>query len=449
MGALTQTQLTIALPKIIEELNIPVSLGQWLTTIYLLIIGVMIPVTAYLTHRYTSRQLFLTCMSCFCAGSIMAGFSDSFGYLLLGRILQAVGTGILMPLLQIAVLEVVPEEKRSTAMGVVGLTVSFAPAIGPTLAGWLTDQFGWRSNFLVLAAVGVVLVGLAIVFLSNIGEIRPYPLDKKSVALSTVGFGGLLFGFTNIGNLGIGSVLSWPPILVGAVALALFARRQMRLKEPLLELRVFLQRDFLVGTILVSLLYAAFMGVGVVLPVYIQTYRGISAMESGLILLPGAIIMAVTSLLAGVIMDRVGVRRIVITGAVTLLGGTVMLMFLSDTTPNAYIVAAMILRFFGLAAFIMPITVWSLNILPRRLYSDGAAINNTMRQVSGAIGSALMVTVMTLSQRLVSAPTEQLSNIEGVDISFIFSGFLCAVILVLTVIFVKDAKATYTPERES
>lgn len=441
VGSLTQTLLTSALPRIVAELEVSVGLGQWFTTIYLLVIGIMVPTTSFLIGKFSTRQLFYTCMSLFFAGSLLALFSGNFMILLMGRVLQAMGTGILFPLLNVIVLELAPLHRRGFAMGIVGLAVSFAPAIAPTLSGWLNDTYGWQSIFLLLSVFSGAILLCSVFLLKNVNrEEASGTLDKTSILLSSCGFGGLLLAFTSLSDYGLVHLLVIVPLAVGILSLVFFVRRQLRIKNPLLDVRIFKNRDFAVGTALISLYYFAFLGMGIVLPIYIQSYLGRTAFVSGLTLLPGAFLMAITSPISGWMLDRLGARATLIIGSAFLTGGTLLLVMTNASTPMGVLVADYCVRCIGLGFLIMPTTTWSVDSLDLKKIPDGVAVNNTMRQVMGAIGSALMVTVMSAAIAGSDFDSPTRAGVYGVHMSFLFSAILCAAALILAVIFVRGTK---------
>jgi len=440
VGSLTQTLLTSALPRIVNDLGVSVGLGQWLTTIYLLVIGIMVPTTSFLIGKFSTQKLFYTCISLFLAGSLLAFFSGNFAMLISGRVLQAAGTGILFPLLNVIVLELTPVEKRGFSMGIVGLAVSFAPAVAPTLSGWLSDTYGWQSIFLLTSVLGGAILVSSVFLLKNVKrEELSGTLDKISIFLSSLGFGGLLLAFTSLSDYGPAHLLVAAPLAIGGLSLVFFARRQLRIQNPLLDLRVFKNRDFAVGTILISLYYFAFMGMGIVLPVYIQNYLGQTALVSGLTLLPGAFLMAVTSPISGWMLDRLGARLTLLIGSAFLTGGTLLLVTTGADTPMGVLAVDYCVRCIGLGFLIMPTTTWSVGSIALAKMPDGVAINNTMRQVMGAVGSALMVMVMSVATNASGlAPVP--AGVYGVHMSFVFSAALCVAALIMAVIFVREPK---------
>ncbi len=441
-GSLTETLMTSALPRIVGAFGVSVGIGQWLTTIYLLIIGVMVPATSFLIGKFSTRALFTACLIFFGAGSLAAYLSGSFELLIFARALQAAGTGILLPLLNVIVLQLTPLEKRGTAMGFVGFTVSCAPALGPTISGWMSDSFGWRSIFLLLSVLSAALL-IASFFVKNVkSEKTVTTLDKASILLSSAGVGGLLLGFTGLSDNGFLNVNVILPIAVGAVCLFAFVRRQKRIENPLLDLRTFQDRNFTVGTIMISLYYFAFMGMGIVLPLYIQSYLGASAFMSGLVIMPGALVMAIVNPLAGAVLDKCGARVTLLFGSVCLLGGTILLMTTGLGTSMPLLATYYAIRCVGLAFLIMPATTWSVDALGPKQLADGVVLNNTVRQVAGAIGSALMVTVMSAALSGATEHAPAATGIYAAHMSFLFSAVLCMIALTLVLLFVRGTRRT-------
>ena len=453
-GNFTQLQLSAALPTIVAEFGISVTTGQWLTSIFQLVMGVMVPLTAYLTRRFSTRQIVITSMSIFTIGSLMAWVSPTFLLVLLGRMLEAIGTGVMWPVLQITVFSIYPLSRRGMAMGMVGMAMSVAPAIGPTFGGWQTDANGWRSIFLTLTAIGAFALVLATFWLHNFGATdKTVKADFFSVFLSVFGFGGLMFGFTNIENYPFAHPLVWLPMVVGMVGIVWFILRQLGNKrawveaqsrngadvsqsdvsqsqtatanavgiadttdaadahegllrgrfhrwhrttgrEPLLDLEVLKNRSFTVGTITAALSFFAFSSITVILPLYIQDDRGFSATMSGLIMLPGALGQAIAQFFGGKALDRFGARPVALIGTITLCFGTVMMSLISLDSWIWWVSIWQFVRQIGMGFVLMPITTWSLNCLEPKEVSAGSAVTNTVRQIAGAIGAPVLVILM-------------------------------------------------------
>ncbi|MEQ6378258.1 MDR family MFS transporter [Bacillaceae bacterium S4-13-58] len=427
---LNQTLLATALPHIMADLHLTENTAQWLTTVFMLVNGIMIPVTAFLIETFTTRRLFLTAMGLFSVGTLICAIAPNFSVLMIGRIVQASGAGIIMPLMQTIMFVVFPFEKRGQAMGLFGLVISFAPAIGPTLSGWLVDQYPWRVLFYVILPIAIIDLIVAYFLLKNVTKQSFPKLDVLSIILSSFGFGGLLYGFSTAGVSGWGSWEVLISIGVGAIALVLFIKRQLILEQPILEFRVFKYGMFTLSTILGVFVFIAMIGGATILPIYMQNMHDFTALESGLMLLPGALVMGVMSPISGRLFDKFGSKWLAITGMSIVTITTFMFTDLSGNTSFVYMATVNAFRMFGVALVTMPVTTTGLNQLPQRLIAHGTAMNNTMRQVSGSIGTAFLVTVMTNSAL---NPKEYgvEAYIHGVNMSFVVAGMVSGIGVIL------------------
>ncbi|QTC42646.1 multidrug efflux MFS transporter [Bacillus sp. V3] len=431
---LNQTLLATALPHIMEDLHLEASTAQWLTSIFMLVNGVMIPITAFLIERFTTRSLFLTALGLFAAGTLICAVAPNFGILMVGRVIQASGAGIIMPLMQTILFLIFPVEKRGSAMGMFGLVISFAPAIGPTLSGWLVDQFPWRSLFYVILPIVIIDLIVAYFILVNVTKQTFPKVDILSIILSSFGFGGLLYGFSTAGTEGWSSVHVIVSMIIGSITLTLFILRQFKLKQPILEFRVFKIKLFTITTILGMLVFIAMIGGATILPILMQNMLGYSAFESGLMLLPGALIMGFMNPITGRIFDKFGAKWLAVTGLILISVTTFMFSNLTPQTSFMYLTVVNAFRMLGVAMVMMPVTTAGLNQLPNHLIPHGTAMNNTMRQVSGAVGTALLVTVMTTAAQ----PARGVEGlVHGVNVSFIVAG-ISAIIGLFLAFFVKD-----------
>ncbi|RUS48265.1 DHA2 family efflux MFS transporter permease subunit [Cohnella sp. AR92] len=394
LATLNQTVMTVAVPELMKDFDIVASTAQWLTTGYMLVNGVLVPITAFFMRRFSTRQLFQASMLIFLAGTIVSAIATNFPVLLVGRMIQAAGAGIIMPLLMNVILTLFPPEKRGAAMGMVGFAIIFAPAIGPTLAGYILENFAWETMFYGMIPLALIVILCGFVYLRNVSEPAPAKLDVWSVALSTIGFGAVLYGFSSAGSAGWGSAEVLLSISVGLVALVWFTLRQLFAKEPLLDLRAFKYNMFSLTTVInisvTMVMYADMM----LLPLYLQNTRGYSAIESGLLLLPGALVMGFLMPVTGRLFDRFGAKWLAVIGLLITIGTTLGFVNLSDSTSYTYILLMSTARRIGMALFMMPIQTAGLNQLPQRLNAHGTAISNTVRQVAGAVGTSLLVTIM-------------------------------------------------------
>ncbi|RZT23563.1 DHA2 family lincomycin resistance protein-like MFS transporter [Fictibacillus sp. BK138] len=399
VAILNETLLNVALTKIMADFGIEPSTAQWLSTGYLLVIGVLIPVTAYLIQRFTTRSLFLGAMSLFTLGTFIAAISPGIEFLILGRLLQASGTGLLFPLLTNVVFSVVPFEKRGSAMGTIGIVITFAPAIGPTLSGIIVEHFSWRVLFYGVLPIALLVIGFAYAKLKNVTETTNPKVDLISLLLSTLGFGGIVYGFSSSGE-GHGGWSSNDvliPIAIGVVSLMLFTWRQLTISEPLLNLRTFKYSIFRMSTLIMMIVMMAMFSAMMLLPIFLQNALGYSPLKAGLIMLPGGIVMGIMSPITGRLFDKFGAKWLALIG-LGLIANTLWQFALIDlTTPYITIMIFNTLLMLGISMVMMPIMTNALNELPPPLYPHGTAIISTLQQVAGAVGTALLVSIMTNS----------------------------------------------------
>lgn len=433
---LNQTLLATALPPIMEDLHVSESTVQWLQSIFMLVNGIMIPITAFLIGKYTTRRLFLTAMSIFAIGTLVAAVSPNFSFLLMGRVLQGAGAGIMMPLLQTIMFLLFPIEQRGKAMGMYGLVIAFAPAIGPSLSGYLVDNFPWRSVFYVVLPIALIIIAAAAYLLKNVTELTNPKVDYLSIVLSTLGFGGILYGFSIAGNIGWLNASVGISIIVGAISLTLFIQRQLRLEEPILEFRVFKFPIFGLATTLGMIVFASMIATTVILPIFMQNLLGFNAFHSGLMLLPGAIVMGVMNPVTGTLFDKYGAKWLLRSGFAILTATTFMFANLSEDTTFTYLAILNAVRMLGIAMVMMPSTTLGLNQLPNTLISHGTAMNNTFRQISGAVGTAVLVTITVTAA---TGDGTVAGEIHGVNIAFLVAGFVSAIGLLLS-FAIKDKK---------
>ncbi|KRN93720.1 MDR family MFS transporter [Pediococcus stilesii] len=392
---LNQTILTTAFPTLMNAFDISTSTVQWLTTGFLMVNGIMIPISAWLTSRVPSKRLYLSAMFIFLIGTILCYTAPSFQVLLAGRLIQALGVGVTMPLLQTLMLTIFPANQRGSAMGLAGLVIGVAPAIGPTLSGWIIDNYKWRTLFGMIIPIVIFVLLAGFLFMKDVLKTDQKKLDWISAALSTIGFGSLLFGFSEVGDKGWGDSLVVTTLIVGIIFVILFGLRQLRSKNPFLDLHVLKIPEFSISAALSSVSMIAMVGAEMVLPLYIQTVRGETAFHSGLTLLPGALMMGVLSPITGRLFDKIGARRLAVTGMFLLTAGTIPFAFITTTTPMIYIIVLYAVRMAGIAMTMMPVTTSGMNSLSFDKMGHGTAVNNTLRQVASSVGTAILVSVLT------------------------------------------------------
>lgn len=441
LAVLNQTLLSPALPAIMGDLGVDATTVQWLTSGYSLVEAVVIPLSAYLIGRYSTRQLFITAFALFTAGSLAAAIAPNFWVLLLGRVLQAVCTGMSMPMVFTVILLVFPREKRGTAMGVIGLIIGFAPAVGPSVAGLLVDSVGWRALFFIVTALSVVVVALAVGVLKNYGDFARAPFDVPSVALSTAGLVCLLYGLSTFASTD-NMALTVGLIAVGLVLCVLYVRRQLKLPEPMLNVGILRSRNYATAVVIIVIVQAALMGTGVITPLYVQGVLGFSATMSGVAMLPGALLGACLGLVSGRLFDRFGVRRVVVPGIiVAVLGATGLARlgidsdFLTLTITYTVLVA-------GLQFTMTPLNTWGVNSLENSVIQHAQGVSNTLNQVAASMGTAVLVSISALAPMMApDAPALEQSYL-GDHMAFTTTCILMIVAALVILFFVRDkAKA--------
>ncbi|MEC6972365.1 DHA2 family efflux MFS transporter permease subunit [Staphylococcus aureus] len=395
IAILNQTLLNVALPKINTEFNISASTGQWLMTGFMLVNGILIPITAYLFNKYSYRKLFLVALVLFTIGSLICAISMNFPIMMVGRVLQAIGAGVLMPLGSIVIITIYPPEKRGAAMGTMGIAMILAPAIGPTLSGYIVQNYHWNVMFYGMFIIGIIAILVGFVWFKLYQYTTNPKADIPGIIFSTIGFGALLYGFSEAGNKGWGSVEIETMFAIGIIFIILFVIRELRMKAPMLNLEVLKFPTFTLTTIINMVVMLSLYGGMILLPIYLQNLRGFSALDSGLLLLPGSLIMGLLGPFAGKLLDTIGLKPLAIFGIAVMTYATWELTKLNMDTPYMTIMGIYVLRSFGMAFIMMPMVTAAINALPGRLASHGNAFLNTMRQLAGSIGTVILVTVMT------------------------------------------------------
>ncbi|MEK5399995.1 DHA2 family efflux MFS transporter permease subunit [Paenibacillus sp. FSL K6-2859] len=454
LSTLNQTLLNVALSSLMDVFDVTATTVQWISTGFMLVNGILIPITAYLMKRFTTRQLFLSAMSFLLLGSIICAAAPSFSLLLVGRMIQAAGAGIIMPLMMSVVLAVFPIEKRGSAMGLLGLAMIFAPAIGPTLAGFVVEYHSWRWLFIGLIPLVILVIALAFKYLVNVSETSKSKLDVVSVLLSTVGFGLILYGFSSAGSKGWDDVIVILTLGIGIAVTAVFCIRQIKSDDPLLNLSVFKNKVFtltsLINVLITMMMYADM----ILLPIYLQNGRGFTAFDAGLLLLPGALVNAFMSPVTGKLYDRFGAKPLFIIGLLFIIPSMWAVTDLSESTTYMYLMIRTIGLRIGLSFITMPLNTAGLNALPKQLGTHGTAVNNTVRQIAGAIGTAVVITIYTVQATSHAATVMQsnpsttpeilksLASILGASDAYYFMMILSVAAFVITLFMPMKSKIT-------
>lgn len=452
VGLYSETALNMAFNDFIVLFQIAPSDVQWLTTGYLLTLGIIAPVSGFLLRGYTSRQIFVVSLGLSIAGTLLAALAPGFEVLLVARIVQAAGTGLMLALTFNTVLVIFPPHKRGGAMGIVGLVILFAPAAGPMISGFVLEKLTWQWIFWLSLPILICSLICGLVYLKNTSEPVKQKIDILSVVLSTLGFGGIVYGFSSAGGSpgGWGSLIVVLTLSVGGVSLVLFSIRQFVLKEPMLNLRAFRNPMFAIGMTMVSLGMMIILSSSVLLPMYLQGGLALTALHAGLVLLPGNLLNGTLSPIVGRLFDRFGPKWMVLPGFIL---STVMLFLFSNMTPDmpkAAFIGIHAGLMIGISFIMMPSQTNGLNQLPGEMYPDGTAIMNTLQQVSGAIGTSVAVTIMATAQRQAAdsnaAAGASDALIAGVHSAFVF-GIVIAIVGCGCSLFFRRVKVARTEER--
>ncbi|EEK71303.1 MULTISPECIES: DHA2 family efflux MFS transporter permease subunit [Bacillus] len=395
VSILNQTIINVALPPLMNEFNVSTSTAQWLITGFMLVNGILVPISAFLVSRFTYRKLFIAAMLFFTVGSIICATSGNFTMMMTGRVIQAVGAGILMPVGMNIFMTLFPPNKRGAAMGLLGVAMILAPAIGPTVTGWVIENYSWNLMFYGMFVIGLIITFLSFKFFTLAQPVSKTKLDVFGVISSSIGLGSLLYGFSEAGNNGWTSAEVVITLIIGVIGLAVFIWRELTTDNKMLDLQVFKYPTFTFTLVINAIVTMALFGGMLLLPVYLQNIRGFTPMESGLLLLPGSLIMGIMGPVAGKLFDKYGIRPLAIVGLAITTFATYKFTTLSMDTPYSVIMTDYIIRSIGMSFIMMPIMTAGMNALPMKLISHGTATQNTSRQVAGSIGTAILITLMT------------------------------------------------------
>jgi DHA2 family lincomycin resistance protein-like MFS transporter len=438
---LNETIMGVALPQLMKDLEITASAAQWLTTAFMLTMAVVIPVTGFLLQRFNTRPVFLAAMTLFSAGTLIAAIAPGFEVLIVGRVVQASGTAIMMPLLMTTVMTLVAPAARGRTMGNISIVISVAPAIGPTISGLILSVLDWRWMFILVLPIALGSLALGAARIKNVTEPRKVPLDVASVILSAFGFGGLVYGLSNLGESEAGLAAGLIPLAVGAVAIALFVWRQISLQRrdrALLDLRTFGSRTFSFSILMLAVSMMALFGTLILLPIYMQNVLGLDALVTGLLLLPGGLTMGLLAPFVGRFYDRFGPTVLLVPGSIIVSAAFWFMTMLSASTPFWWVLVAHVALSFGLAFLFTPLFTSALGSLKPTLYSHGSAVVGTVQQLAGAAGTALFITVMsaTAASQMADGVREVAATADGIQAAF-FCGAIISLFAIPLAFFIR------------
>ncbi len=432
-GNLSQTALNAMFTGIAADFDVDVELGQWVTTIYMLVLGITVPVVTFLMKRFSAKDIVLGALSLLVLGSTLDLFAWDFTSLIIGRVMQAISAGVTMPMMMTEIMISFPEGKQATVMGIAGIAMGFAPNIGPTIGGWLIGVAGWRSFFFLLSIASIILFLCALAFVKVASKKNEEAkFEALSFMLSAIGFGGLLLGFSNASSYSLVSPFVWLPLLVGAIALALFVYRQKHVENPLINLTIFSSRRFRVSFWAGNFLFASYMGITLILPLFIEGLWGGSALEAGLALLPGTFAAFFINPIAGYLTDKIGARPVIVIASCFLFAGATSMSFVNETSPFWLIVCMQGLRAIGVSGLISPLTSWGMANLPHEIMGDASSFSTATRQACASMGTALMVFAVTV------IPDLGFTELFGYQMAFALSALFAFLMLMSAVLWVRS-----------
>lgn len=437
-SSVLSTAMTTALPGVVEYFGISTSVGQWITSGYSLAMGMIMPLTAFLITRFPTKRLYLTGIGAFIAGLLVSIFAGDFALMMVGRVLQACGNGVLMTAAQVVIMTIYPIKKRGTMMGTYGLATTAAPVVAPTIAGLMIDAFGWKSIFYVSLVIMILSFIISCIVFEDVLELQDKKFDVVSFAESIVAFGGVTLGIGNLSTFGILSIEAGVPLLLGAVVCVFFVTRQCRLEKPFLDVKILVNRNYAVSVISSMVLYLVMRGSSVMMPLYVQSVMGYSAVVSGLVTLPGSLATALVSPFAGKLYDEIGIKKIFVAGAAALVISNIGMFFLSMETPLWTAAALNVIRNISIGSLMMPLLTWGTsNVHPTKM-ADASSLLTSLRTIAGSIGSAVFVGIMTMVAASSAETYGDNAMMHGMNMSFFWMAVGAAVLLLIAVFAVRE-----------
>ena len=399
LGLFGETSMNMALTNIMEEFDVTAATGAWLTTGYLLVLAIFVPLSSYLVRWFTTRQLIIGALTISAVGSLLAALAPSFAILLAGRVVQAVGTGIILPLMFSVVMLIFPVQKRGAVMGIVGIVLTAGPALGPSISGLIISSLSWNYIFWLMMACYIIILGIAFANVENVSELSRPRIDMLSLICSTLGFGGVVFALATLAEQSITEAIVWGPLVVGIVLLVVFSFRQFHMEAPMIDLTVFKSPMFSLGVALMVITMFMILSVAILIPMFLKTVLGYTAIAAGLLMLPGNFLNIVMSPVVGANFDKVGAKVFTRIGyTMILVSMIIFLTTISATTATWVVVVNLCIFFVGVSMTIMPAQTNAMNSLPPRQFADGSAALNTLTQTAGAAATAVAITMFTAGQ---------------------------------------------------
>lgn len=451
---LNEMLLGVALPTLISDLGISPSSGQWLTTGYLLTLAVLIPTTGFVMRRFHLRTIFLSALALFIVGTAVAAAAPGFEVLLGGRIIQAAGTAVFVPLMITTAMRLVPEASRGKIMALVTAVPAIAPAFGPAVSGLVLTFLPWRWLFILVLPIAVAGLVVGAFKLKNITTPERASLDLLSLALSAIGFGALVFGLSLIGESISGHALMSPiiPAIVGVAGVTAFVFRQYALRrdggDPFIDMRIFRVKSFVVPLIVMSFVALNAFGTTLVLPFILTGALGLGTLAIGLFLVPSGAVIALVSALGGRVYDRFGPGPLIIPGALIWTASIWFLSALDDSHGVWSYLAGFLVMSAAQAMMWAPLTTMALSSLQADLYPYGSATFTTAQQLAGAAGGAVLVSAYTIGANAAQAGALTVAQtVSAGQAAFITAGIIAVGAVVATLFIGKRMQPDPLPGR--
>ena len=432
---IAQSIITTGVVYLMSDFSVSSTQAQWSYSVFLLVVGVMIPLSAYISRRFRARTIFFFSLIIFLIGSVICYFSNSMIILIIGRILQGIGNGIIMPYVQILLLRTIPEEKWQTYMGLYGLVIAIAPVLGSFIGGFVITLYGWRELFSFFTVATIILLILGIFFVKDDTPTEDYPLDYLSVILSVIGCAGVMLGFTNVADYGFTHYMVILPIIIGIITLILFVNRQPKLEKPLINLTILKNKYFLVGTIFICILFSCMNGCTALIPIFIQGVAYNSAIISASVMLPGGLLIIVFNIIGPLLTNRIGIKKVLIMGCIVSIIGFATMMLYTQDSSFEFMTITQAIRLIGAGLVLMPATTWSLTMVSDKV-EDGTAVNNTLRQIFAAIGSSIVVVIVAVLAG--GAIEHNTASVVAFNQTSLIMLALHVVMLILTIVYIDD-----------
>ncbi|WP_125567653.1 DHA2 family efflux MFS transporter permease subunit [Companilactobacillus insicii] len=430
-GILSSTLMSTALPSIMKTFSITTSMGQWLTNGYILVNAIMIPTSAFLLKKFSFKNLYIFFSTIFLLGTIFGALSQQYIFLITGRMIQAIGAGVMMPLVNVMAMNSADRQNQGKIMGIIGLAFNFAPVVGPTLSGFVLSVLSWRYLFILVIAFTAINIVLSFIFLENSHKETKLKFNTTGLILSSLGLLFLLYGLSNIGTTDLFTFSIGGSTVIGLIILILFVLTQKHSESPFINLKIFNYRQYNVAVVINMILMVTMYSNSIIIPILVQNVMHYSALQSGLVVLPGATFTAIMSPISGRLYDKFGVKRLVISGLIVDCLGTGLQSFTTLSTSILVVTLGQTIRQMGLCQVLIPIQTQALSSIPHEVLPDGVATYNTLRQVAASFGTALLVGIISMFTR--ANPNNYLiSELVGIKVGFVVSLGMIIVCLIMT-----------------